>query len=208
MKYLKIHPFNFLRRLFLERCNSRLLHIKILLLDSAIFVIEITVEILITIDLKIEVSLLQSSLETSHKIFFAVSLSRVLNRFQKVVCFNVWPVIRTTDVPDATTSSLNREADDYLTVSLRDGGVAVGMTLAKGRLDLHIKPVRVRFDDNQWHKIIVHRKVQEQSAVKDGKCKVMTSFKGVAFNVHSLHVRQCVNIMLRSKKLEDNAKIF
>lgn len=39
--------------------------------------------------------------------------------------------------------------------------MAVGMTLAKGRLDLHIKPVRVRFDDNQWHRIIVHRKVQE-----------------------------------------------
>ncbi|KAK9310047.1 hypothetical protein QLX08_000515 [Tetragonisca angustula] len=57
------------------------------------------------------------------------------------------------------------EADDYLTVSLRDGGVAVGMTLAKGRLDLHIKPVRVRFDDNQWHKIIVHRKVQEISTI-------------------------------------------
>lgn len=53
------------------------------------------------------------------------------------------------------------EGDDYLTVSLRDGGAAVGMTLAKGRLDLHIKPARVRFDDNQWHKIIVHRKVQE-----------------------------------------------
>ncbi|EFN61331.1 hypothetical protein EAG_01299, partial [Camponotus floridanus] len=29
-----------------------------------------------------------------------------------------------------------------------------------GRLDLHIKPVKVRFDDNQWHKIVVHRKVQ------------------------------------------------
>lgn len=53
------------------------------------------------------------------------------------------------------------EGDDYLTVSLRDGGAAVGMTLAKGRLDLHIKPSRVRFDDNQWHKIVVHRKVQE-----------------------------------------------
>jgi hypothetical protein len=53
------------------------------------------------------------------------------------------------------------EGDDYLTVSLRDGGAAVGMSLAKGRLDLHIKPARVRFDDNQWHKIIVHRKVQE-----------------------------------------------
>lgn len=56
---------------------------------------------------------------------------------------------------------ISGEGDDYLTISLRDGGVAVGMTLAKGRLDLHIKPVRVRFDDNQWHRIIVHRKVQE-----------------------------------------------
>ncbi|XP_033360206.1 neurexin-3-like isoform X1 [Bombus vosnesenskii] len=39
------------------------------------------------------------------------------------------------------------------------------MTLAKGRLDLHIKPVRIRFDDNQWHKIIVLRKVQEISSI-------------------------------------------
>ncbi|XP_068987141.1 neurexin 1 isoform X10 [Bombus flavifrons] len=57
------------------------------------------------------------------------------------------------------------QGDDYLTVSLRDGGAAVGMTLAKGRLDLHIKPVRIRFDDNQWHKIIVLRKVQEISSI-------------------------------------------
>ncbi|XP_054001780.1 neurexin-1 isoform X3 [Hylaeus anthracinus] len=57
------------------------------------------------------------------------------------------------------------DRDDYLTVSLKDGGAAVGMTLAKGRLDLHIKPTRVRFDDNQWHKIIVHRKVQEISSI-------------------------------------------
>ncbi|XP_014473358.1 PREDICTED: neurexin-1 isoform X1 [Dinoponera quadriceps] len=57
------------------------------------------------------------------------------------------------------------EGDDYLTVSLRDGGAAVGMTLAKGRLDLHIKPTKVRFDDNQWHKISVHRKVQEISSI-------------------------------------------
>lgn len=39
------------------------------------------------------------------------------------------------------------------------------MTLAKGRLDLHIKPARVRFDDHQWHKIVVHRKVQEVTIV-------------------------------------------
>jgi len=53
------------------------------------------------------------------------------------------------------------EGDDYLTISLRDGGAAVSMSLAKGRLDLHIKPVKLRFDDRQWHKIVVHRKVQE-----------------------------------------------
>ncbi|KAK0073236.1 hypothetical protein PV325_010047, partial [Microctonus aethiopoides] len=53
------------------------------------------------------------------------------------------------------------EEGDYLTVSLRDGGAAVGMLLAKGRLDLHIKPTKIRFDDNQWHKIIVQRRVQE-----------------------------------------------
>ena len=41
----------------------------------------------------------------------------------------------------------------------------MGMTLAKGRLDLHIKPVRIRFDDNQWHKIIVLRKVQEVNEI-------------------------------------------
>lgn len=39
------------------------------------------------------------------------------------------------------------------------------MTLAKGRLDLHIKPAKVRFDDHQWHKIIVHRRVQEVTIV-------------------------------------------
>ncbi|XP_048506164.1 neurexin-3 isoform X4 [Athalia rosae] len=57
------------------------------------------------------------------------------------------------------------EGGDYLTVSLKDGGAAVGMTLANGRLDLHIKPSGVRFDDNQWHRIVVHRRVQEISSI-------------------------------------------
>ncbi|KAL0121234.1 hypothetical protein PUN28_008721 [Cardiocondyla obscurior] len=57
------------------------------------------------------------------------------------------------------------EGDDYLIISLRDGGAAVAMTLAKGRLDLHIKPAKVRFDDHQWHRIVVHRKVQEISTI-------------------------------------------
>ncbi|XP_076637715.1 neurexin 1 isoform X2 [Colletes latitarsis] len=68
--------------------------------------------------------------------------------------------------------------DDYLTVSLRDGGAAVGMTLANGRLDLHIKPGRVRFDDNQWHKIVVHRKVQEISSITTF-CKLSAIVDGI-----------------------------
>jgi len=35
------------------------------------------------------------------------------------------------------------------------------MNLGNGRLELQIKPNKVRFDDNQWHKVTVHRKVQE-----------------------------------------------
>ncbi|CAD6229547.1 GSCOCG00012106001-RA-CDS [Cotesia congregata] len=46
-------------------------------------------------------------------------------------------------------------------ISLRDGGAAVEMVLTNGRLDLYIKPMKMRFDDNQWHKIVIQRRVQE-----------------------------------------------
>ncbi|XP_076378751.1 neurexin 1 isoform X3 [Megalopta genalis] len=70
------------------------------------------------------------------------------------------------------------KGDDYLTISLRDSGVAVGMSLAKGRLDLHIKPYRVRFDDNQWHKVVVHRQVQEISPITTF-CKLSAMVDGI-----------------------------
>ncbi|XP_046600908.1 neurexin-1 isoform X2 [Neodiprion lecontei] len=70
------------------------------------------------------------------------------------------------------------EAGDYLTISLKDGGAAVGMTLANGRLDLHIKPARVRFDDNQWHRIVVHRRVQEISTITSF-CRLSAVVDGV-----------------------------
>ncbi|XP_024942008.1 neurexin-1 isoform X3 [Cephus cinctus] len=70
------------------------------------------------------------------------------------------------------------EGGDYLTISLRDGGAAVGMTLANGRLDLHIKPARVRFDDNQWHKISVHRRVQEISSITSF-CRLSAMVDGI-----------------------------
>lgn len=35
------------------------------------------------------------------------------------------------------------------------------MGLANGKQEMQIKPNKVRFDDNQWHKVSVHRRIQE-----------------------------------------------
>ncbi|CAH1399422.1 unnamed protein product [Nezara viridula] len=61
-----------------------------------------------------------------------------------------------------------RDGDDYLNLGIREGGVFLCMSLGSGKLELQIKPKRVRFDDNQWHKLTVHRRVQELSLVVDG----------------------------------------
>lgn len=50
---------------------------------------------------------------------------------------------------------------DYLNLALRDGGVSLTMGLANGKQEMHIKPARVRFDDHQWHKVTIHRRIQE-----------------------------------------------
>jgi neurexin len=55
------------------------------------------------------------------------------------------------------------DGTDYLNLALRDGGVVLTMNLGNGKLEMQIKPHKVRFDDNQWHKVTVHRKVQEVS---------------------------------------------
>ncbi|XP_039282936.1 neurexin-3-like [Nilaparvata lugens] len=55
---------------------------------------------------------------------------------------------------------------DYLNLALKEGGVILSMSLANGKLDLHVKPNKVRFDDNQWHKVTVHRKIQEERVFK------------------------------------------
>ncbi|XP_055322303.1 neurexin-3 isoform X3 [Sitodiplosis mosellana] len=39
------------------------------------------------------------------------------------------------------------------------------MGLANGKQEMHIKPARVRFDDHQWHKVTVHRRIQEISSI-------------------------------------------
>ena len=54
---------------------------------------------------------------------------------------------------------------DYLNLAIRDGGVSLTMGLANGKQEMHIKPARVRFDDHQWHKVTVHRRIQEISSI-------------------------------------------
>lgn len=53
------------------------------------------------------------------------------------------------------------DGEDYLALSLRDGAVTLNINLGSGKLDVQIRPPRVRFDDNQWHRVNIHRKAQE-----------------------------------------------
>lgn len=53
--------------------------------------------------------------------------------------------------------------EDYLNVAIKDGGISVLMKVTTGKLDMYIKPNRVRFDDYRWHKVSVHRRIKEVS---------------------------------------------
>ncbi|KAI5748220.1 hypothetical protein M8J77_023180 [Diaphorina citri] len=55
------------------------------------------------------------------------------------------------------------DGSDYLNVAIKDGGVAINLKLAMGKLDMYIRPNRLRFDDNQWHHLSIHRRIQEVS---------------------------------------------
>ncbi|CAG4930590.1 unnamed protein product [Parnassius apollo] len=50
---------------------------------------------------------------------------------------------------------------DYLNLAVRDGGLSLTMGLGNGKQEMHIKPAKTRFDDHQWHKLTVRRKIQE-----------------------------------------------
>ena len=48
-----------------------------------------------------------------------------------------------------------------MSLALRDGGIVLTVKLGSATLEKMVKPTKVRFDDNQWHKVLVHRKVSE-----------------------------------------------
>lgn len=49
------------------------------------------------------------------------------------------------------------------------------MGLSNGKQEMHIKPARVRFDDHQWHRVTVHRRIQEISSITSF-CRVSCCF--------------------------------
>ena len=51
--------------------------------------------------------------------------------------------------------------EDFLHVALKGGGIAVHTKLGSGHVEKIVRPSKVRFDDNQWHKVVIHRKVRE-----------------------------------------------
>lgn len=86
-------------------------------------------------------------------------------------------------------------ANNYLNVGIVTGGVTVTMRLGSGTLDMFIKPNRIRFDDNQWHKISVTRKVQgvrvfDGSLKKKNVFSVFGIFKHVVFGFFVLSFKR------------------
>ena len=53
------------------------------------------------------------------------------------------------------------DGKDYLNLALKDGIILLTMNLGGGMMEKSIQPPGVRFDDNHWHKVTVHRKVHE-----------------------------------------------
>lgn len=62
-------------------------------------------------------------------------------------------------------SLITGDGTDYLNVAIKDGSLSLTMGLANGKQEMQIKPNKVRFDDNQWHKVSVHRRIQEVSKI-------------------------------------------
>lgn len=51
--------------------------------------------------------------------------------------------------------------DDFLNLSLRGGGLVVTIRLGSGTLERIVRPGKIRFDDNQWHQVVIKRRVRE-----------------------------------------------
>lgn len=57
------------------------------------------------------------------------------------------------------------KGEDHLLIALKDGGITLIIHLGSSTVEKVLKPTKTRFDDNQWHKVLVHRKVREVSCI-------------------------------------------
>ncbi|CAL4079401.1 unnamed protein product, partial [Meganyctiphanes norvegica] len=67
---------------------------------------------------------------------------------------------------------------DYVNVALREGGVMVTVDMGGDPVKLQIRPDKVRFDDNQWHTLTLHRTVKEISG-HTSFCQVSIGLDGL-----------------------------
>ena len=76
---------------------------------------------------------------------------------------------------------LGGDGDDYICLSLKDGGLRLSVNLGSGRLDTGIKPKHVTFNDDLWHHVIVSRKAREVS-----EDKIVFIVSGEVFNLDEI----------------------
>ena len=57
------------------------------------------------------------------------------------------------------------ENGDFINVALREGGIVVSINLGSGVFETDVHPQRgtVRFDDNEWHQLVITREAREVS---------------------------------------------
>uniref|UniRef100_A0A6P7GSL8 Neurexin-3-like n=2 Tax=Diabrotica virgifera virgifera TaxID=50390 RepID=A0A6P7GSL8_DIAVI len=89
------------------------------------------------------------------------------------------------------------DGNDYLNVAIKDGILSLTMGLSNGKQEMQIKPNKVRFDDNQWHKVSIHRRIQEVSAYSYWfPFNVFFTFMQ-KFNLYSIIVREVASNLAR-----------
>lgn len=106
-----------------------------------------------------------------------------------------------------TSSLFSGHGTDYLNLALRDGGVSLTMGLANGKQEMHIKPARVRFDDHQWHKVTVHRRIQEVRVCYELHAVLPHSFVVFIFTVNFTMVQSifCTKTVVSQNALHNGS---
>ncbi|XP_023227763.1 neurexin-3-like [Centruroides sculpturatus] len=68
--------------------------------------------------------------------------------------------------------------DDFLNLSLRGGGLVVTIRLGSGTIERIVRPGKIRFDDNQWHQVVINRHVREITP-STGFCHLSLTVDGI-----------------------------